>query len=143
MEMISGGFRRVTRSASFRTFPPNPIEFRAACFPTHEELGIPSLEAAYREATNNVGRSPEWRNWSHPASYQAACDAGFYTLKTGDEREAKALFSKAYENVTRRVMNGEKLQLPEEERLAKQPEKPCSKARSKEHLANLKANLGY
>lgn len=141
-EMLSDGLKRMVREGRFKRYPPNPIEFRELCFPSCEEFGLPSFDAAYREAVNNIGRSPEWRKWSCAAVYQAVCDAGFAVLKTGDEREARAQFQKAYEGVIKRVMFGEKLELPEAERITK-TERPCTREQSKAHVANLKQSLGF
>lgn len=140
-ELVADGFRRVVRDKRFQTYPPNPIEFRAACYPSYEELGLPPIDVAFREATNNAGRSPEWRKWTHPAIYQAACEAGFSNLKTSEEREAKTMFNTAYESVVKRVMAGEVLQIPE--RLEKKPDQPCTKEQAKKHVADLKATLGF
>lgn len=123
-------------------FLPNQDRFAMNCKPRPEDVGLPSVDAAYREATNNIGRFPEWRKWTHPAIYQAVCDVGFAVLKTSDERQSRPLFEKAYEAVCWRVMAGEKLQLPEEERLEK-TEKRCTKQENRAHCANLKASLGF
>lgn len=52
-EMIKVGLERMACDNAFLTWPPNPLEFRFLCLPRGEDLGLPSFEEAYAQATKS------------------------------------------------------------------------------------------
>lgn len=92
-------------------WPPSPGEFRALCQPSPQDLGLPSLDQAFREAC--VGVTPQrTHSWSHAAVYQAALAAGRWELLNLPVNQSRPLFERAYAVLVRRVLNGEQLDTP-------------------------------
>ena len=109
----------LSRCATHREggWPPTLPEFRALCTPTAEDLGLPTLDATYREAA----MADKDHRWSHPAVYAAAQAAGLFELRTFPESKSRPLFERAYEIVTRRVLAGEQFDAPVPRALEKLP----------------------
>ena len=109
----------LSRCATHRAdgWPPTLPEFRALCTPTAEDLGLPTPDAAYREAA----LADRDHQWSHPAVLAAAQAAGLFELRTLPEAKSRPLFEWAYEIVTRRVLAGEQFAAPIPQALEKLP----------------------
>ena len=109
----------LSRCATHRadSWPPTLPEFRALCTPTAEDLGLPTPDAAYREAA----LADRDHQWSHPAVFAAAQAAGLFELRTLPEAKSRPLFEWAYEIVTRRVLAGEQFAAPIPQALEKLP----------------------
>lgn len=50
-EMIKVGLERMACDKKFMVFPPGPLEFRSLCLPRGEDMGLPSFDEAYAQAT--------------------------------------------------------------------------------------------
>lgn len=115
-------------------WPPSMPEFRGLCLPTDAELGLPSIELAYRAAAR--------LDWSlHPAVYVAAKAVGTYRMRNDAEAVTRPKFSKAWADVVERVRRGEVIEQPVQDvpRLGR-----CEKARKetgRAHVANIQAIL--
>ena len=113
--------RGLSRCATHRPdgWPPTLPEFRALCTPapTTEDLGLPPLDAAYREAA----LADRDHQWSHPAVYAATQATGLFELRTLPESKSRPLFERAYEVVPRRVLAGEQFDTPVPRALEKLP----------------------
>lgn len=107
--MIKKGFTKLLQRES--AFVPNLNEFRKLCLTTPEELGLPSMEAAYLEACNN-GHRVLGAKWSHPAVYHAGKSVGWFELRNRIAKETRPMFKAAYEDICQRVMKGEVFELP-------------------------------
>ncbi|USE35997.1 hypothetical protein [Endozoicomonas sp. SCSIO W0465] len=98
-------------------WPPTAPEFRKLCQPLPEELGLPALANAWREANEHASQ-PTHHGWSHRAVYLAGRSAGWYELRsagTAEEcREVKRKFGVAYQALVNRECQG----LPLEDQLA-------------------------
>ncbi|USE36401.1 replication protein P [Endozoicomonas sp. SCSIO W0465] len=109
------GIRRVRQEG--REWPPSAPEFRKLCQPLPEELGLPTLAKAWREANEHASQ-PGVHGWSHRAVYLAGRAAGWYELRnagTAEEcREVKRKFGAVYQEFVNRECQG----LPLEERLS-------------------------
>lgn len=100
---------------------------------------MPGSEDAYIEACNQYAIESYRRKWSHAAVYAAAAKTGSMFLKSKTEKQAFPAFRKNYREFTERVMAGEKLQVPESERLEQKPERVCSKGENLKKLDDLKS----
>jgi hypothetical protein len=89
-------------------WPPSLPEFRALCTPTLEDLGLPSPEDAYREATH----AETGHVWTHGAVFSAAQSVGHFELRNLAQEKTRPAFLKAYEVACRRVLAGESLGAP-------------------------------
>ena len=109
----------LSRCATHREggWPPTLPEFRALCTPTAEDLGLPTPDAAYREAA----MADRDHRWSHPAVYAAAQAAGLFELRRLPESKSRPMFERAYEIVARRVLAGEQFDAPIPQALEKLP----------------------
>lgn len=133
----------IQRSATewLNPFPPSLPEFRALCQPKPEDLGLPDLDHAYRDAINcaaaiNIGGDTS----KFPEIVQVAVreigSAAFREMKPTDSLKA---FSRAYEILVRKIMAGENLEVPKALEKKETPPAPAEIALS--HLAQIKAQL--
>ena len=78
----------------------------------YRAMGLPDAREAYREAC--LAPSPKIEQpWSHPAVYLAGSSSDWFLLNSKSERETWPVFEKHYRELCERVVQGEKLQLPE------------------------------
>lgn len=105
-EQIRFGLEQCRQSGS--DFAPSVGRFIQWCKPTPEMLGLPSSDAAYREACRKA--HPAFSGaWSHQAVYHAACQTGFYELASLPEERSRKLFDRNYAVTVEMVMAGEPL----------------------------------
>ena len=107
--MIKKGFARLLERK--KAFVPNLNEFKSLCEPSPEELGLLSLESAYREAAEKC-RRPSRYAWSHPVVYHAGKTVGWYDLSSKPRSSTFPLFKSVYTSLCKRVMKGEAFDLP-------------------------------
>ena len=82
-----------------------------SCQEALRDLGLPDARSAYREACQ--ARSPKSAQaWSHPAVYLAGSDCGWFLLASEPETTSWPAFQQAYSAQCRRVMAGERLEIP-------------------------------
>ncbi|MBB3063247.1 replication protein P [Microbulbifer rhizosphaerae] len=104
------------------------------------ENGLPESRAAYREACNAPSPKAS-HNWSHPAVYHAGREANWFFLANNPESVAYPVFAEHYRKICARVLEGEQLAPPRQEKLEQNPGKPLSKAENAKKLAELRAEL--
>ncbi len=110
-----------TDDEQLRRWPPSAPEFRALCEnKTPEAFGLPTEDAAFREAyTNAHPAMADIGKWTHQAVFHAAKETGFHNLNTLRTQDSRKLFARNYAIACRMVMAGEALAaiplaLPEE-----------------------------
>ena len=113
-EMIKRGLDRCVKE--FPSWPPNPIEFRNLCYPTPEEMGLPSNETAFLQAVGSIKER-------HPAVIYALRNLGAecFRLRHSDEKTARDMFNKVWAQTIEFVANGGDLPEPEKQI----PERPA------------------
>lgn len=121
-------------------FFPSPSKFLEWTKPTLDDFGLPSIELAFKEATDNSGRVGVV-HWSHKAIYHAAHQVGLSALAVMNEEKAHKAFSHAYQKTCEAVMSGQALPEIPKAIERKEPVK-SSEAVANTHLANLKAMFG-
>ncbi|MDE1460410.1 replication protein P [Spartinivicinus poritis] len=87
---------------------PDLIDIQNHCKLTYKECGLPSAEAAYREACFATDQSAE-ASWTHPAVYLAARATGWLLLRTEEQRIVFPVFQRNYGILCNRVIDGEDL----------------------------------
>lgn len=107
IEQIRLGIEQCRRSES--DFMPSVGRFIVMCKPTAESLGLPSEDAAYREACRNAHPSMTGAKWSHAAVFHAAKACGFYNLNTLSMTDSRKLFNRNYAITVRDVLDGKPL----------------------------------
>lgn len=109
IEQVSYGMQRARKSGS--PWVPAPGVFITWCQPSPEMLGIPSREAAFREALANAhpSRFGSTREWSHPAVRHAALQCEIDNLTSQKSDVARRVFDRAYDITIRMIMDGEPL----------------------------------
>ena len=108
IEMIEAGFQRLSRDKRFLTWPPGPLEFRALCLPRGEDLGLPSFDFAYTQATKPNA-------WKHPSViYAIRLLPDTFAFRQAKAEKAEAMFQEAWGKTLEFVINGGKL--PEKEK---------------------------
>lgn len=106
LEQIRYGLEQCRLSGG--DFAPSVGKFIQWCRPTPELLGLPSANAAYREACR-IAHPAADRTGIHPAVYHAACETGFFELASLPEEKSRRLFDRAYELTVQMVLNGQPL----------------------------------
>ena len=96
----------LTRSAAL-DWPPSPAEFAALCKPTPEDLGIPALESAYREAMDIACRRKRREDCSHAVVWHALIESG--DLGHMPEDKGRKAFEYTYRVSVDMAMRGEPL----------------------------------
>lgn len=109
IEQVRFGMQRARKSGS--PWVPAPGVFISWCQPSPEMLGIPSREAAFREALANAhpSRFGTTREWSHPAVRHAALQCEIDNLASQRSDFARRVFDRAYDITVRTIMDGEPL----------------------------------
>ncbi|MBM6549596.1 hypothetical protein JQX58_00665 [Marinomonas ostreistagni] len=102
----------VERTKERFAWPPTISEFLSVIHTAYRAYGLPEPRQAYLEACQCT-YDPRKVKWSHPAVYFAGAEAGWYRLRTEDERVTWPLFEKHYVALVDRVINGEALHVPE------------------------------
>lgn len=111
VEQVRFGIEQCRRSGS--AFAPSIGQFVAWCLPTAEMMGVPTEEAAWREAVRGCA-DPEGWHWSHDAVRLAAAAVGFWELRqgTGGADALRRRFGSAYAQLVGRLARGEMLAEP-------------------------------
>lgn len=93
---ILRGLRRLR--AERPEWPPGAAGFAELCTPTGEDLGLPTLEAAYHAACNG--------DWSNPAVWHAVKTLGAHRLRMQPERLTRRPFEKIWQYIVTEVRAG-------------------------------------
>lgn len=134
-EQIALGLSRCVERGE--AWPPTLPEFRALCTPTPADLGLPTVERAYRDAVFHTAGQP----WLHPAVAVAAREVGVFDLQRLPGDKARALFERAYEIVCRRARAGEVLDAPIQKAIPV-VEKPANPAVGAAAISAIRSMLG-
>lgn len=107
-EQLQFGLMRARQLGS--PFIPAPGAFIEWCQPSPEMLGLPPLDAAFRESCRNAHPSMAGRaEWSHDAVWHAAKECGFENLNQLSRDLSAKLFERNYAIATRRLAAGQPL----------------------------------
>lgn len=99
-QQIDIGMRKARKLA--KPWFPSSGEFISWCKPNLEDYGLPSPDIALRKVVNGQKRS-------HPVLFLAAQATGSRELKTMNHKDLLKLFTRNYEIVCQRFINGEDL----------------------------------
>lgn len=103
-ELIDNGIRVLRQSKN--PFVPTPAEFVDWCF-SADQLGLPSLDSAYREALAKTHPSMvETALWSHAAVYHAAARTGFSKLQLLSRELGMKALEMEYAKIRREIAKG-------------------------------------
>ena len=89
-------------------WPPTLPEFRYLCQPTPEELGLPTVEEAYRVACL---QQPDWLG-VHPLVWHARLAVGVFELLSEPASRTRPRFEAVYQALVRRALVGERFTFP-------------------------------
>ena len=89
-------------------WPPTLPEFKALCMPRPEDLGIPPLEDAWREAVGIACQTISRERCSHAVVWHAYCEAG--PIGHMQEDKGRKVFEHAYRQAVAMALRGEPLQ---------------------------------
>lgn len=102
--------REAARSGD-EAWPPQPVAFAAMCEPRPEDLGLPAVAEAWREATAHA-HQPAGHRWSHEAVRLAGAAVGWWEITHVQPSRVERLerrFAREYEALVNRVMAGDEL----------------------------------
>lgn len=138
-EQIRIGMKKARASGDFM---PSAGKFVDWCRVTAEDMGLPSREAAFREAIGNLGIFITAK-WSHPAVLEAVKNTTCYTLKNSTEKNARVEFYRNYAVMVERVRRGENLQVDIPKAITAVPEYRKARPEVEQfHLGKMKKELG-
>ncbi|WP_345869068.1 replication protein P [Shewanella algae] len=139
-KQLQWGLLKARRSES--PFWPSLGQFINWCQPDPAEFGLPTPEAAFREASRKSHPAADRSNWSHPAVYVAAREVGSFELTNLPSSQSQPLFERAYKIAIHRVMAGEDLNAEIPKALPEQPApRPADPEVAKQHIYRLKKML--
>jgi hypothetical protein len=139
LEQIALGMKKARASGDFM---PSAGKFASWCHVSAEDVGLPSAEAAFREAVGNLGVFITAK-WSHAVVLEAVKLTTCYTLKNSQERDARAIFCKHYAEVVARYMRGESISANAPKTIAAVPEyRPARADVERSYLAQIKQMVG-
>lgn len=107
-EQLAAGMQACARSSD--PWPPSAPEFRALCEAGVSSLGIPTVDAAWREAVE-ASTDPTTFKFSHPIVHEAARLTDWYSIRTGTPKAetVQNRFNKRYADLTAKLQRGEPL----------------------------------
>ena len=120
---------------------PSIAAFIRACDEGTDLFGLPSVRQAYVEACSAPSPKKDF-NWSHEAVYYAGKAAGWYLLANEPEPSGLSVFKYHYEQLCKRVVNGEELTIEAPTALSDNVERKLDKEEAKARIAKLKSDLG-
>ncbi|MDC0221905.1 replication protein P [Gammaproteobacteria bacterium] len=120
---------------------PSIAVFTRACDEGTGLFGLPSVRQAYLEACSAPSPKKHY-NWSHEAVYYAGKATGWYLLANEPESSALSVFEYHYEQLCRRVVNGEQLTIETPAALSDNIERTLDKEEARARIAKLKKKLG-
>lgn len=88
-------------------WPPTLPEFKAMCQPRPEDIGVPSVHAAWTEALDIACKRKRREDCSHPVVWHAYCEAG--DIGHMPEDKGRKAFDYAYSMTVQMAMRGEPL----------------------------------
>ena len=96
--------------ASGEAWPPSAPEFRALCEAGDSRLGIPSVDAAWREAVE-ASTDPTIFKFSHPIVHECGRLTDWYSIRNGVPKAetVQNRFQKRYADLTAKLQRGEPL----------------------------------
>ncbi len=120
--------------------PPQLGEFLDWCNPSGEELGIPDVRVAYKQAVSNSYPGSDKR-WDHPAVYTAWRQTGSENLSKLPSAQSYPMFERNYEIIKRRLIAGDPVEDIPLGIVAETPVRRTSEIAERE-LENMRAILG-
>ena len=105
MEQIEAGLKKLRLSGD--PFVPTVGKFIAWCTPTPDEIGLPSVWLAYKEACENAHPSKTEKDYTHDAVRHAAKLTGSFELSNLPKSQNFPIFERNYEITCRKIINGE------------------------------------
>ncbi len=145
LEKIKFGIKKLRLETPINTPPLG--KFLKWCIPTPEELGIPGIEEAYREAVTNSYFARNEKKWTHKAIYHAWRLCNSFELSNLPKTKSFPIFEHHYEIIIQKLVRGEVLkEIPEalpspSSVLTEQEKAKAIKARA-ENMAKLREILG-
>ncbi|WP_414682595.1 replication protein P [Marinomonas sp. 2405UD66-6] len=101
----------VERTKEVYAWPPTISEFLKLISTAYKAYGLSDPRSAYLEACA-CRVDPLTYKWSHPAVFFAGSEAGWYKLKSEEERVSWPLFEQSYLKIVDKVIAGERLVIP-------------------------------
>ncbi len=121
------------------TFLPTPNNIRENC----EKLlknSIPDVKDAYKEVCLSRESRSSYQ-WSHPIIYHAGKSTDWFFLDSQIEAVTFPVFERNYELLSRRLRNGENLEIPIEPAIEQEKVNTLDKDKLKEKFSQLRKDL--
>lgn len=109
--MLAHGARAwINQGTEAAKWPPGAVDLRDMCLSGNGALGIPTVDAAWREAVE-ASTDPTTFKFSHPIVHEAARLSDWYSIRTGTPKAetVQNRFNKRYADLTAKLQRGEPL----------------------------------
>jgi hypothetical protein len=127
------------KAKDFTGFFTTPA-FRELCRISMADLGLPDPRKAMYEACKAPYPKDQYP-WSHPIVYRTGCAVGWWEVSNLSEFDLWKLWETAYEELAKRIMNGESIELPVLKKLPQQVFVPAKKEHARSALDKIKAMI--
>lgn len=107
IEQLEFGIKQCRLEGPINT--PTLGQFLKWCMPNPEQLGIPSVDIAYKEACRNSKLEMHERKWTHKAVYNAYFMCNYFELINLPEKNTFPIFKRNYEIIVKKMVRGEEL----------------------------------
>lgn len=135
-QAIMMGLKKAESFTGFFSIPT----FKDLCQITAADLGLPDVKSAYYEAAKSTSPVTNCK-FTHPIVYHAGRLTGWFELRNMEEFKVFPLFKLRYEELTKKILNGESIAEPEQIAIAPHSVVPLSKFENKNRFAEMKKNL--
>jgi hypothetical protein len=109
--MLAHGARAwINQGTDAAKWPPGAVDLRDMCLSGNGALGIPTVDAAWREAVE-ASTDPTTFKFSHPIVHEAARLTDWYSIRNGVPKAetVQNRFNKRYADLTAKLQRGEPL----------------------------------
>jgi hypothetical protein len=135
---LSAASRQIVRSEEYL---PSIATVVKACETGIELFGLPAVRQAYLEAC--CAPSPKAaQQWSHEAVYLAGRASDWFVLANEPESVALPIFAYHYQQLCRRVVQGEQLDIVQAPALEQQAARKLSAKENRKQMQKLRKSLG-
>jgi hypothetical protein len=118
---------------------PDPGTFLSLCKLEPQDIGAPTVQAAYAEACEKSHPCYGEKNWSHPAVRQAYHEVTPHTLRTESASKSRPLFEQAYNSALQELIEGKNMNRIENAR----QDTPENRSKYQEYFGEVKIKNAY
>ncbi|MBO2658117.1 replication protein P [Shewanella algae] len=143
VEVVQRGINRARcERDGKRQFWPSPLQFCHWCHAEPDDLGLPSVEQAYREAMRHYSHVAKHK-WSHAIVRLALRESGgSWLFGASAADDSFKVFERNYTMLIRRYANGEEIDFNLPKALPTRVTRPTAANKARANIADLRVKFG-